>query len=84
MNNSIINIPLKADISIEYAKELTTKINDYLKEDYRASLEVLPKGEPEPIGIGVYKNCKHKSSYYFHENAPAYCPDCDTYPKIGE
>lgn len=23
--------------------------------------------------------CRHKRSFYFHENAPAYCPDCDCY-----
>lgn len=24
-------------------------------------------------------NCKHKRAYYFHENAPLYCPDCNQY-----
>lgn len=24
-------------------------------------------------------NCKHKNAYFFHENAPAYCPNCDRY-----
>lgn len=23
--------------------------------------------------------CKHKRRYYFHENAPAFCPDCESY-----
>lgn len=23
--------------------------------------------------------CNHKNSYHFHNNAPAYCPDCDSY-----
>ena len=23
--------------------------------------------------------CNHQRLYYFHENAPAYCPDCDNY-----
>ena len=24
-------------------------------------------------------NCTHKNAYYFHDNAPAYCPDCKKY-----
>ena len=23
--------------------------------------------------------CLHKNSYYFHENAPKYCPGCDKF-----
>lgn len=23
--------------------------------------------------------CKHERAYYFHENTPAYCPDCGEY-----
>ena len=51
----IFAIPLKKNIQIEYAKELTAKLDDLLKKPYRAYLENLPKGEPEPIGICVFK-----------------------------
>ena len=51
----IINIPFKQNLQLEYARELTIKLNDMLSEEYKAYLEVLPKGELEPIGIGVYK-----------------------------
>jgi len=27
------------------------------------------------------EECKHNKAYMFHENAPLYCPDCDTYIK---
>jgi len=27
----------------------------------------------------IEKKCKHENAYYFHENAPAYCPDCEEY-----
>jgi len=30
------------------------------------------------------KKCKHVKSYHFHENAPAYCPDCDNYVDGGK
>jgi hypothetical protein len=23
--------------------------------------------------------CDHKKRYYFHENAPSFCPDCESY-----
>lgn len=23
--------------------------------------------------------CKHDNAYFFHENAPEYCPDCNCY-----
>jgi len=23
--------------------------------------------------------CNHKKSYYFHDNAPPFCPDCENY-----
>lgn len=26
-------------------------------------------------------NCKHPHAYHFHDNAPLYCPTCDTYPE---
>lgn len=26
-------------------------------------------------------DCRHYNAYYFHENAPAYCPDCNSYPE---
>jgi len=29
------------------------------------------------------KACIHKNAYHFHENAPAYCPDCDQYLYYG-
>jgi hypothetical protein len=28
--------------------------------------------------------CKHKKAYFFHENAPAYCPDCKNYIDGGK
>lgn len=28
--------------------------------------------------------CKHTKAYFFHENAPAYCPDCDSYIDGGK
>lgn len=27
-------------------------------------------------------DCNHENRYHFHDNAPPYCPDCDTYPNI--
>jgi len=24
-------------------------------------------------------DCKHPDSYHFHDNAPPYCPNCDSY-----
>lgn len=30
------------------------------------------------------KDCKHKKAYFFHDNAPAYCPDCKKYLDGGE
>jgi len=24
-------------------------------------------------------NCFHEKAYYFHDNAPMYCPDCKQY-----
>jgi len=51
----IISIPLKPNLQIEYTRELTAKLNDMLNDEYSAFLEILPKGEPEPIGIGIFK-----------------------------
>lgn len=55
MKQLVISIPLKSNLQIEYTRELTIKLNDMLKDDYQANLEFLPKGESEPIGIGVFK-----------------------------
>lgn len=41
---------------MEYARELNIKVNDMLKDEYVAFLECLPKGNEEPIGIGIFKN----------------------------
>lgn len=27
--------------------------------------------------------CDHIGAYHFHENAPPYCPKCETYPQDG-
>ena len=27
----------------------------------------------------IQKKCDHENSYHFHNNAPAYCPECDSY-----
>ena len=27
--------------------------------------------------------CSHKRAYYFHDNAPQYCPDCGQYVDGG-
>lgn len=51
----IIVIPLKSNLQLEYAEELAVKLDDMLNVDYRACLEILPKGDPEPIGIGIFK-----------------------------
>lgn len=29
------------------------------------------------------KECSHKESYHFHDNAPAYCPECGSYVDGG-
>lgn len=29
-------------------------------------------------------DCKHEKAYWFHENAPAYCPTCDNYVDGGK
>ncbi len=51
----ILLIPLKEDIQIEYARELTLNLNEKLIDGCVAKLECLEKGEPEPIGIGIFK-----------------------------
>ena len=51
----IIVIPLKKNIQIEYARELTIKLNDMLNDPYKAYLECFPTGSLEPIGIGIFK-----------------------------
>lgn len=30
------------------------------------------------------KTCKHSNAYYFHDNAPQYCPDCKQYIDGGK
>jgi hypothetical protein len=30
------------------------------------------------------KECKHKNAYYFHGNAPMYCPSCKNYIDGGK
>jgi hypothetical protein len=35
------------------------------------------------IKINLNK-CTHKNSYFFHENAPKYCPDCNNYIDGGK
>lgn len=30
------------------------------------------------------QKCKHNNAYFFHDNAPMYCPDCDNYIDGGQ
>jgi hypothetical protein len=30
------------------------------------------------------EKCTHENAYFFHENAPKYCPDCDKYIDGGK
>ena len=29
--------------------------------------------------ITARQKCRHRNAYYFHDNAPMYCPDCNEY-----
>lgn len=58
-------------------------ISDQEDEKIRAEfLKIFrPKKKKKKVILNNPEDCKHKDAYHFHDNAPAYCPDCDTYPK---
>ena len=60
-----------------YAEHDVTAIDSFLAT----------KWAKERFPLGQFKDsrtCEHKNAYFFHDNAPKYCPDCGRYTDGGK
>lgn len=53
--------------------EIIVRFVENLKNNIMKTIKKLFSSKKEP------KDCNHKSAYFFHDNAPMYCPKCNSY-----